>query len=678
MESKMASGSVTSWLYRMALIGPVIAASALAPAAHAEERVAPVASPVHPMDGLTADEIRTGVDVLRGAGKLGDAARIVSFTIDENPKDEVRTWRVGQPFARKAIATLLSGGRLYEARIDLVARKLLTWDEVADRQAAITIDEIMSASDLPKQDPRWVAAMAKRGITNFQSIFCLPLTIGPSVDPALKGHRLLNVPCVDISGAGNNLWSRPIENLIAQVDLNEKKVLSVTDLGVVPPPAPTPSDAYADSGKYRAVPKPILISSPQGTNVTVNGGEVRWDNWSFHVRLEPRIGAVLSLIRYDDHGAMRDVVYQLSASEMFVPYMDPAQTWQFRAYMDIGEYGFGVLSSELRPGEDCPDDAHFLDLTISDTKGKPVVSRGAVCIFERPTGDPIWRHSELMNNTAEVRANTELVVRMAPVVGNYDYIVDYVFDRAGDIDVRLGAYGIDATKGVASRNLSDPTAAEDTAYGTLVDERLLAVNHDHYLTFRIDMDVDGTGNRLVEDRFTVHKLTGEGPRKSLWQVDTRPIASEGPITTPLNAAQFRVESADKTNKFGYHTSYQLIPGHADTSLLAKDDPIQLRAGFSSYTLWATAYAADEKYAAGLYPNENPDVDGLPKWVAAKRPIESRDLVVWYTVGFRHMPRAEDWPVMPGLWHGFRLRPFNFFDRNPALDVPPATEAKVAQ
>jgi primary-amine oxidase len=121
-----------------------------------------------------------------------------------------------------------------------------------------------------------------------------------------------------------------------------------------------------------------------------------------------------------------------------------------------------------------------------------------------------------------------------------------------------------------------------------------------------------------------------------------------------------------------------MPGHSDVSLLAKDDPIQLRAGFSGYTLWASAYARDEKYAAGLYPNQNADVDGLPKWVAAKRPIEDRDLVMWYTVGFRHVPRAEDWPVMPGLWHGFRLRPFNFFDRNPALDVPPLVDAKDAK
>jgi primary-amine oxidase len=673
----MARRSLISRRGGWALTVLLVATLAAPSASHAEHRVWPEVTATHPMDGLTADEIRSVSDILRAAGKFDGATRVVSMAVDENSKDEVRAWRPGQPFMRRAVGTLLANGNLYEARIDLAARSLTGWDQVGNHQAAVTIDEIMSAGDLPKQDPRWIAAMAKRGITDFSNVLCLPLTVGPVTDPELKGRRLLNVPCVDTTGAGNNLWGKPIENLFAQVDLNAKKVLSVTDLGAVPPPSATPSHAYADSGKYRKPPNPVEISTPQGSNVKVEGGQVRWDNWSFHVRLEPRVGAVLSLIRYDDHGTLRDIAYQISASEMFVPYMDPAPTWSFRAYMDIGEYGFGVLASELRPGEDCPASAHFVDLTISDTKGEPIVSKGAVCIFERPTGDPIWRHTELLNNTAEVRPNNELVVRMAPVVGNYDYLVDYVFDRAGNIDVRLGAYGIDATKGVASRTLSDPTAAQDTAYGTLIDDRLLAVNHDHYMTFRIDMDVDGIDNRLVEDRFSVRRLD-EGQRKSLWQVDTRPVATEGPITMPLNAAQFRVESTAKTNKQGYRTSYQLMPGHSDVSLLAKDDPIQIRAGFSGYTLWASAYAKDEKYAAGLYPNENAEIDGLPKWTAAKRDIEDRDLVLWYTVGFRHVPRAEDWPVMPGLWHGFRLRPFNFFDRNPALDVPPVVNAKDAK
>ena len=276
----MAWRSGTSRLCGVALTGLIASVLASTTVLRAETRVPPLASPTHPMDGLTADEIRAGIDVLRGAGKFDDAARVVFMTLDENGKDEVRAWRLGQPFARRAVATLLKDGHLYEARLDLTARSLTGWDEIGDRQSALTIDELMSAGELPKLDPRWIAAMAKRGITDFKNVLCLPLTVGPVFDPALKGHRLLNVPCVDTTGAGNNLWGKPIENLIALVDLSARQVVSVTDLGVLPPPANSPSHAYADSGKYRAVPKPIEISSPQGTNVTVEGGQVRWDNWS--------------------------------------------------------------------------------------------------------------------------------------------------------------------------------------------------------------------------------------------------------------------------------------------------------------------------------------------------------------------------------------------------------------
>ena len=502
--------------------------------------------------------------------------------------------------------------------VNLDARTLSAWNVIENRQAAITIDEIIAVGSILGSDERWREAMGKRGFTSLANVFCFPFSAGPSLDPALAGRRVLKSSCVDRTGAGNNIWGKPIENLMATVDLTERKVVSITDLGVLPAPPDTPSHAWKDSGQVRPVTKPVEIASPQGSNITITGGEVRWDNWSFHVRLDPRLGAVLSLIRYDDHGLAREIVYQLSASEMFVPYMDPASTWSFRGYMDIGEYGFGVLATQLRPGLDCPAGASFLDVTIADTKGAPLGLKGVVCIFERPTGDPLWRHEEAVNQTYEARANTELVVRMAPVVGNYDYLVDYVFDRAGDIDVRLGAYGIDETKGVASSTLSDPTAATDTAYGTLVGNRLVAVNHDHYMAFRIDMDVDGPANRFVEDRIVPRRISENGPRRSLWQVESRAMAVEGPVTTPINAAQFRVESTTKKNALGYPTSYQLMPGHTDSSILSPDDPLQIRAGFSAYTMWSSAYAPHEFYAAGAYPNENPEVDGLPKWVSAKR------------------------------------------------------------
>jgi primary-amine oxidase len=651
-----------------------VALALLCATARAEDRVPASMRATHPMDALTAEEITTSTKILRDAGKLGDSSRVVSMTLEEPPKAEVRGWLKGEAFSRRAFAVVLTDGKLGEGVVNLDARTLASWTVIENRQAAVTIDEIIAIGGIVTADERWRAAMAKRGITQFDNILCFPLSTGPLLDPALAGKRLLNSTCVDRAGAGNNIWGKPIENVIVVIDLTARKVLAVTDLGVLPAPPDTPSHAWKDSGQARPVTKPVEIASPQGSNISVAGGEVRWDNWSFHVRLDPRLGAVLSLIRYDDHGSPREIAYQLSASEMFVPYMDPAPTWSFRGYMDIGEYGFGVLATRLRWGQDCPTGASFLDVTIADTKGAPLGLQGVVCIFERPSGDPLWRHDEAANQTYEMRANTELVVRMAPVVGNYDYLVDYVFDRAGDIDVRLGAYGIDETKGVASSTLSDPTAAADTAYGTLIGKRLVAVNHDHYMAFRIDMDVDGTANRFVEDRIVPRRISESGPRRSLWQVESRNVAVEGPVTTPINAAQFRVESTTRTNAQGYPTGYQLMPGHTDSSILAPDDPTQIRAGFSAYTMWSSAYAPHELYAAGAYPNENPDVDGLPKWVAAKRSIDGNDLVLWYTVGFRHVPRAEDWPAMPGLWHGFRLRPFNFFDRSPALDVPPAQAA----
>jgi primary-amine oxidase len=47
---------------------------------------------------------------------------------------------------------------------------------------------------------------------------------------------------------------------------------------------------------------------------------------------------------------------------------------------------------------------------------------------------------------------------------------------------------------------------------------------------------------------------------------------------------------------------------------------------------------------------------------ANRPIENTDIVAWYTVGFHHVPRAEDWPVMPVMWHDFVIGPFDFSAR----------------
>lgn len=57
------------------------------------------------------------------------------------------------------------------------------------------------------------------------------------------------------------------------------------------------------------------------------------------------------------------------------------------------------------------------------------------------------------------------------------------------------------------------------------------------------------------------------------------------------------------------------------------------------------------------------------WTAANRTLENQDVVLWYIVGVNHIVRPEDWPVLPCHRAGFMLRPWGFFDRSPALDVP---------
>jgi primary-amine oxidase len=99
-----------------------------------------------------------------------------------------------------------------------------------------------------------------------------------------------------------------------------------------------------------------------------------------------------------------------------------------------------------------------------------------------------------------------------------------------------------------------------------------------------------------------------------------------------------------------------------------------RGGFTTKHLWVTPYSPRERYAAGDYPNQHAGGAGLPAYTAANRPITNTDVVVWYTFGAHHVVRPEDWPVMPITTIGFSLKPAGFFDRNPALDVPPATHS----
>jgi primary-amine oxidase len=616
----------------------------------------------HPLDPLSATEIETAVAVLRAAGDVDAATRYSQLGLDEPDKREVLAWVPGQPAHRKAFIVARRDRTVFEGRVDLDGRRVERWQAVPDVESALLDEEVGRARRITTADAGWRAAMRKRGFKAFDKIFCAPLAAGYSADPGEAGRRLVKVVCFAGPTDGADVWDRPIEGLIAVVDLDANRVIRLVDEGAAPIAAKTPS--------LGGPARPTPATAPAPRELVAAGNAARWHNWSFHYRLDRRAGLILSLLRYDDGGKKRLVLYRGSLAEMFVPYMDPDSGWSFRTYMDEGELGLGLLSSPLAPGIDCPADAAFLDAVLPDDRGKPVLGKSIVCIFERDTGAPLWRHYETVDGAFRGRPAVELVLRTIPSIGNYDYVIDWVLSETGAIRIDVGATGIDQLKGVRAASMRDPSAAADTAHGRLVAPYLVGTNHDHFLSFRLDLDIDGAANTLVRDRLVRERMRNRNGRHSLWRVKEEPVAIEGPLRPAENggAEVWRIVNPKLTNRLGQHPGYELQPDDAATSLLAPDDIPQRRAAFSSATLWVTAYDPGELYAAGMFPNQSRGGGGLPAYAARRRPVENADIVLWYTIGFHHLPGPEDWPVMSTTWHSLGLVPDGFFDRNPAVDV----------
>ena len=628
----------------------------------------PALAAAHPLDPLTADEIRVAAQVARADSRFA-SAQFASMRLNEPAKADVTAWQPGTTLPRQARLVVLTSASVFELVIDLTARRLVSATERKGVEPSVMMSEF-EAAKIVLTHPEFRAALAKRGVTDPEKVFCSPFTAGYFAIPEHAGKRIIKVGCYDLRRTTTNMWGWPIERLYAVVDLRERKVLSVADAGVVPIADREQNFTEAAAGPLRAARKPTVMAQPQGANAVINGNEVSWGNWRFHARVDGRVGTVISVARWRDGTKLRSVLYQGYVSEMFVPYMDADYGWYSRTYFDTGEYGADTMATPLTPGIDCPATAAFLPTTFGADKGEPITTPNALCVFERGTGDPIWRHAEPLNQTYEGRANVELVVRMAAAVGNYDYLFDWVFNDAAEIEVRVGATGIDSLKGVKTRNLWDATAVADTRYGTLVAPNLVAVNHDHYFNFRLDLDVDGSGNSFNQDVYRQVTLPADSPRRSIYVVEPAIAASEkaAAINTGHEPSKFRVMNESQTNEVGNAVSYEVLVANHAKLLLDPDDWPAKRAGFLQHDIWVTPYAPSERYAGGEYMFQSTGSDGLPVWTAGDRPIRNQDIVVWVNMGMHHLTRAEDLPVMPTIWHSFKLRPHNFFNRNPAIDL----------
>ena len=396
-----------------------------------------------------------------------------------------------------------------------------------------------------------------------------------------------------------------------------------------------------------------------------------------HWSMNAREGLVLHQIAWMDGDRLRPVLYRASLSEMVVPYADPAGTWAWRSAFDEGEYGLGRLSVPLERGVTAPDHAVLLDAVFAGDTGITEELPGGVAIHERD-GGLLWYHYDMEHGAAARRAR-ELVIQTIATIGNYDYCVQWVFQQDGAVALELILSGSLLTKGVASTRCETcrPPGGSDTSSprgdqrnGTLVAENVVAPHHQHFVNVRLDFDVDGTENDVKE--VNVHRDTrSRNPAGNAFVAVPTWLRSERRARRHVSAAEHRtweIANLSATNAQGHPTAYALLPGAASLPFPGARSPILRRGAFATSAFHATRLHDDELFAAGRYPNQNPGVGGLARWIEDDEPLKG-DVVVWYTVGVTHVARPEEYPIMNATKVGFRLAPVGFFAMNPGLDVP---------
>jgi primary-amine oxidase len=621
----------------------------------------------HPLEPLNADEFRQTAAILRRDQGLADSWRFASIELKEPPKSDVTAWRSGDPVPRTSYAVMWNraDNQTWEGTVDLSGDQVLSWVHVPGVTANFTVDESHEADEAMRAHPDVVAALAERGITDMSLVMIEPWTYGKALMP--EEYRDRRLGWCDIwyrETPDGNPYAHPVSGLKVVVDMNTFELLTLEndhDHG-----QPDVNAEYTPgewTGEQRTDLAPLHITQPEGTSLTLDGTELKWQNWTMRLGFNYREGPVIYQVSYDDHGTERDIAYRLSFAEMVVPYRDASFDHYRRTAFDIGEWGLGFMTTSLELGCDCLGEIVYVDAVLHDTKGEPYTIKNAICLHEEDNA-VLWKHVDHKTG-AEVRRMRRMVVSAHVTVANYEYLIYWRFYQDGNIECEVRATGLMVTTPFALDGEAPPT-------GTVVDHHTYAPFHQHFLVARLDLDVDGDTNTVMEVDSHALPVSAENPFGLSVVTTATPVRSESESARDFNWSTqraWKVVNPNRTNAHGTNPAYKLVPSASIPPLMDPTTPQYLRAPIIGHTVWVTKHHEDERWPCGQYPTQSTHDDGMTRWIADDEPLENTDIVLWYVFGIHHITRVEDWPIMPADTVAFWLKPFGFFDQNPSIDVP---------
>ncbi|MFE3000803.1 primary-amine oxidase [Nocardia sp. NPDC059246] len=616
----------------------------------------------HPLEPLTVAEITRIRELLSAADQINVNTRFSYVQLREPAKQDLLAGESVQRIVDVVttdLATLESVQFLIDLDSGLIERER-RFDHATHGSGPMFDEDFANIPDIVNSDPRWVDALARRGVTDLSLVRTPSITAGYFGFEEDTKARVARVVAWKQDHAGDIAYAHPVDGIVAHVDLTNKKVIRVIESDITHVPAE--SGNYLDPqyrGPDRTTLKPISITQPEGVSFSLEEGHLRWENWDMRVGFNSREGLTLHQISLDS----RPVIYRASVPEMVVNYGDPEPTRNWQNYFDMGESRIGASANSLKLGCDCLGEIRYVDAVLADDLGNPMTIENAICIHEEDYGI-LWKHTDPWSNSVETRRQRRLVVSFFSTVGNYDYGLYWYFYLDGTIQLEAKATGIVATTG---------HRGGDYPYSPEIAPGLGAPAHQHLFCARIDPMIDGIANFVEEVEFRglpIHpddNVNGNAITRIIKRFKSEKEAvrdADGKV-----GRTWKIGSAERNNRMGKPTAFTLHPEGKPLLLADPDSSVAKRAAFARHHLWVTRFDADQQWPAGLLVNQSRGGGGLPSYIEGDRPIDGADIVVWHVFGLTHWPRLEDYPVMPVEYTGFTLTPNGFFDRNPTLDVP---------
>lgn len=618
----------------------------------------------HPLDPLTGAEIFSAVALFRN--QHGDAeAFFSSIGLVEPPKAKVKTGTSVPRIARLLGVDSTPGGG-FAADVNLDSGRVIVTRLAGTAQAPYGFADMGMAVQLTKQHQGWLDAVALRGVStasekDLELIQIDPWPAGGFMHPQIpKGHRAVRCIAFVREDKTDNGYARPIHGLIAHVDLTTRHVVAVEDNGVVPMPAASGRFDAASQPATRQDLKELSIIQADGPSFSVDGYRVKWQGYEFRVGMHPVNGLVLHQLSLQD----RPLLYRAALSEMVVPYGDSDPMHRWKHVLDASEYNMGQLVNSLKLGCDCLGEIHYFDIDQVTHEGAVKKIENAICMHEEDYGIQ-WKHYDSSSQTSEVRRSRRLVISSIFTIGNYDYGFYWYLYLDGTIQMEIKLTGIVGVSAATDGNVNP-------SQSPLISNELSSPVHQHVFCFRLDWELDGGNNSLYENQIEVMPMDGDNPEGTQFRSVSRQLTDEASAKrniSPDVSRYWKVTNPASLNALGQPVAYKLLPQASPSLFAHPDSQVVGRAGFGKHHLWATPYVDGELHAAGPYTVMHEGQQGLPELTAANRDISATDLVMWHTVALTHVPRPEDWPVMPVEYCGFHLIPVGFFDHNPTLDLP---------